>query len=360
MNREFVHSPESRVDLATFERSSIKRQVAELAIAHTFMSATGSEAYVITATVPDAPEEERPQRPIYFHGGYGADNTKYIRYLAEQHGRSAFTVVYGSKRQRDQIYWQEEPMTNEWQLVPRSYVKQQLPYLAGATVAKGQVDMADDIFTAMDCLDMEKVDAIGQSVGALRTTIAAYEQPERIGNIVLPYPAGIAKPNRREMLPNGVKYARAWKQQRDQNSNLWQPFLDEHTTCFQKSPTNVGADGENVLLSYHTPLIHAMRQGDKAPGVAVITGEHDYIFPTSRMLRSLQGSEDIDYLYVTPGQHAIGDRKQIMDQTMQLLDMTEARTNAPEDFEPLAKRILSHANVAPAYVEALREQAAML
>lgn len=304
---------------------------AELEVAGTFRSALSGDATVLRArsTYP----ESETTRPVYFHGGYGVDSTDYLQYIAEHYGRNAFSVVYSDARSRDAGYWVGAPGAEREKglLIPTARLRRAVSQFSGSIIADSQIRLATDVLRAMDTMGVEQTDAIGQSAGALRVMLAANRAPERVPNIVLPYPAGIIKPDPRRIASSGLRYARAWRTHaKIISENTLGSSLSARMSApaRQRSPRNTLADGENILLSHQSLILHKMRQQEKAPGVAIVAGENDYIFSPERIVDSLRATDDIDYMYVAPGLHAIGRRKQIMDRVMGLLSDVDALKTA--------------------------------
>lgn len=290
----------------------------------TFPSSFGGEARILQAKPVDTNIDS--DRPVYFHGGYGVNCSDYLQYIAEQYGRSAFSVVYDTARPRDTGYWFGYPGEQASSLfVPRERVRQVASTFTGPIIAKSQIDLAADILRAMDTLGAEEADAIGQSVGTLRVDLAAHKAPERFKGIVKAYPAGVIKPDPSRVMWGSLQYAKAWRSHLKivNEDTLGASLRTPRTSSSaQRLPRNTLSEGETVLLSHQSEILHSLRTQDNAPAVAVVAGENDFIFLPERILESLRTPRDIDVMYVTPGLHAIGRRKKVMDKVMDLLGST--------------------------------------
>ena len=302
-----------------------------LDVAGTFTSSLGREAIILHARNVDGASEDT--RPVYFHGGYGVNCSDYLQYIAEQYGRSAFSVIYETGRPRDTAYWFGNPKDErgDSRLVPREKVRRMASSFSGPIIAKSQIDLAADILRAMDTLGAEEADAIGQSVGALRVELAAHEAPHRVRSIVKAYPAGAIKPDPRRIVKSSLRYAKAWRSHlKIVNEDTLGRALCAPRTLFSqlKPPRDVLTEGETVLLSHQSDILHSLRAQENAPAVALVAGENDFLFSPERILESLRAPTDIDVMYVTPGLHAIGRRKEVMDKVMSLLSGSSAENSA--------------------------------
>lgn len=294
-----------------------------LEIGGTFSSSFGGEARIVHARNLESDTET--DRPVYFHGGYGVNCSDYLQYIAEQYGRSAFSVIYDTPRPRDTAYWFGHPKDehSKSRLIPREKVRRVASTFTGPIIAKSQIDLGSDILRAMDILGTEEADAIGQSVGALRVELAAHEAPERIPNIVKAYPAGIIKPDPSRIVQSSLRYAKAWRSHlKIVSEDTLGASLRAPQSSFSrmKLPRDTFTEGETVLLSHQSRVLHSLRSQKNAPAVALVAGENDFIFFPERILENLKSPEDIDVMYVTPGLHAIGRRRKVMDKVMNLLN----------------------------------------
>src|SRR5688500_4475470 len=171
--------------------------------------------------------------------------------------------------------------------------------------------MGTDIITGIEMRGFERIEAIAQSVGALRATAAAKQAPGLIANMVLPYPAGSVKAERGRVVHGMGNYVKAWRSREIvPYSETIQASLAEETAQFErKRLLDIITDGENVLLSCHVSELHRLRQHPDSLGLAIVAGENDQIMMPHRILEGVVGQEDIDYMHVTRGLHAIRHRK---------------------------------------------------
>ena len=190
---------------------------------------------------------------------------------------------------------------------------------AGSIVSEGQLALAEDLLTISEKFKI--TDAVGQSLGALSLTRAVSMNPDTFSNITLTHPAGMIKPDLGRLLPSGLQHAKAWWNRipvKPENSiqryvGRYQPVLPV------RSPGNVAANGDNVILSYHAPLLESIKNNSaKPPHITIVAGKDDYIFSPSRMAQHIARTA-IDQFIVVEGGHAIGDRRAVMDQVMHTL-----------------------------------------
>jgi len=280
-----------------------------------FSSALGGEAHIFEAR-PDG-SGTAPGTPVYFHGGHKTNPEKYLRYMAEAHGLHAFSIMYPAKRSRDVTYWAIEG--NNKQRLHRSEVRKlAMARFSGAIVSQSQVAMAEDICLAIDRRG-GKARAIGQSFGALSLTKAAADAPHMFDSIVLPFPAGMLRPDMRRVARSGLRYARSWQRRL--------PLADQESIeayigppgwpVIPNTPRNLGANGDTILLSYHAPLLETIRSQAGHPSIAIMAGRDDHIFSPER-IRQHVDAESIDKFVVVDGRHAIGDRRQVMDAVLDI------------------------------------------
>lgn len=254
--------------------------------------------------------------PLYFHGGYGVDNIRYMAYIARKHNREMFTVLYRQPRSRDVFYWLLSPEGTVTRRIHRRSVRRFGPHISWPIIAEGQQHLAQDIMIAMDVLGMQRVDAIGQSAGAMRVLEVARQAPDRLSSVVLPYPAGIIKVDRRLLVRKASSFLRKATQARQVQQ---EPGIQNYLGAYQHNlhaPKDMYATGENILLSHHG--MPAMVWGRKGmPKAAVIAGLEDDLFSPERLRPHLYPGTP---LHVVPGLHGFRERQNIVDQTIDILD----------------------------------------
>jgi len=339
---------------------------ATLAVSTPFTSAAGGQARILEARAqPHTANDENDAVPIYMHGGHGSKNAVYLRYIAEQYGRNAFTVVYEEPRARDTHYWVGGSNTTDdrGERVQRTAVRGLAPEWAGAIVAEKQIALAQDILTAAEKLRADRIDAIGQSMASLRVVIAADQAPDVVRNVILAYRVESLQRDFHQALTGVRKYARAWRQNRTNidptaTFDRQQLQLPADITAFEhKQPRDVQSNGENVLLSHHAPLLHNIRRRKQSVGIGQVAGEHDYIAPPEQAIADLCSQGDVDYFCVLPGQHAIGNHAGRLDSALQLLGLVEqARKPGASQALPLRQRFVDDAGLPAARLAALQQQ----
>ncbi len=327
---------------------------ATVTISEPFESQLGGNAYIIQATPLDASVEQANQLPVFFHGGYGVQNTKYLHYMAAAHGKPAFTVAYDTKRQVDTYYAvNDDEYDVNTRLVHRKELRRLFPAALGSIVAHSQICLGQDILQAAQNYGYDQIDVIGQSAGVLRALTAVHHAPERVRSVVLAYPAGATHPNLRRVGHSGARYVRSWMSrdalvanQQIPSDIAWSTTSAAHATMHE--PKNIAADGENVLFSAHSSMLHRLRQSKNAPNVMMVAGEFDTIFSADRLINGLVSGHDIDQFLVLRSLHAIGKRRASLDGIMDLLETSQPIAR------PLSERIMAEDGVSSQYIDELR------
>lgn len=338
-----------------------------------YPSAFGGEVRVTKATAVEH-ETGKPTdtTPVYFSGGYGnVKNAPFLVNLA-QHGRNAFSVGYVGDRKSATTF--DVITRTEAGKEVITYRMKDARKLMGdksegrSVVAAHQMQKAASLISAMEKEGIPQTDAIFQSEAALHGMVAAYARPDLFRNVVFAYPAGIGGQDRPgEVTRKVAKDMRSKLRSRVSPEQSFKNDLGEENvalTGIHKQGRAPGAmvDGATVSFSDHRELLHEMREEPDAPGVALVAGLDDIIYPPERFLRSLRSSEDVDFLLVTEGYHGVSYRRDVMDQITALFPAMEERKAAREKakqagtelpFEPLRNRMILPANISPERAERL-------
>lgn len=360
------HSTTEQAELAT-------QYDAVLANPVVYPSAFGGEVRITRAAAIEH-ETGKPADtiPVYFSGGYGnVKNAPFLVNLA-QHGRNAFSVGYLGDRKSATTFSVITPTADGKEAV--THRMKDARKLIGngsegrSVVATHQMQKAASLVSAMEKEGIGQTDAIFQSEGALHGMIAAYTRPELFRKVVFAYPAGIGGQDKPGDVSRKVaKDMRAKLRSRVSSEQSFKNDLGEDSVALagiHKQGRAPGAmvDGATVAFSDHGELLHEMREEPNAPGVALVAGLDDIIYPPERFLRSLRSSEDIDFLLVTEGYHGVSYRRDVMDQITALFPAMENRKATREKamqagtelpFEPLRNRIILPANISSARAEQL-------
>lgn len=262
------------------------------------------------------PDHVRRPRPLYFHGGYGVDSTSYMHYIAAVHGCDTFTVSYTMPRPRDDFYWLF--FGGDARRVHRQIVRRDAARLEAAVVAEGQSWLARDMVVAADTMDFPVFDAIGQSAGAMRVLEFARQAPTRLGDVVLPFPAGVIKPDRRQLLRNGWDFARSARVRYPPQTTIYD-VLGYRPAPVVAHPRDMVTTGDNVLLSYH-----AIRDADWWRGrkyrTVVLAGASDTLFTPARLCAHVDAATVVR---VVPGRHGFAGRSQVVDTAVVALGVAD-------------------------------------
>lgn len=193
-----------------------------------------------------------------------------------------------------------------------------------------------------------QVNAIFQSADALMGLQAVREKPAAYRNIILAYPAGIARQDRLAkasvaVAMSSVRSRRAVRELTPEND------YEAHLRLAGKPRTVADrVIAPSVALSYQAPLLHEIRTGEHAPGISMVLGIKDDMMRPDKVIKELQDPSDVDYILVTDTPHGINGRKDIMNETLRLLDMTEqarADREVGKPLPPLADRLHFYGNV---------------
>lgn len=270
----------------------------------------------VAVRIPAPQPRDARALPLYFHGGYGVDNITYMAYIAQKHGREMLTVLYNQPRSRDVFYRLLSPEGTLSERVHRRTIRQLGPRISSPIIAEGQVHLAKDILIAIDVLGIHRIDAIGQSAGAMRVLEVARQAPERLSTVVLPYPAGIIKVDRRLLVRKASSFVRRATQARHTEHELSvQGYLGSYQHNLH-TPKDIYATGENILLSHHG-MPNMLWNRKEMPKTAVIAGREDDLFSPERIWPHLYPGTP---LHVVPGLHGFRGRQSIVDLTIDILD----------------------------------------
>ncbi len=364
--------PELDYNLRDPERVELLAQpatsyVATLVTSEPFKSLFGGEVKLIQANASD---EEMggvvTKLPVYFTGGYGVDNVPYLVNLAEEHGRNAFSLSHTGvrKKERTFIAITQTSSINESSTVRMKDARNLLTQPVDLIISKHQINKAATLLTAMAVNDIERADAIFQSEGALHGILAARAAPDKFRNIVLAYPAGVSRQDRPRKAYRGVigdTISKYHPSHRVATANSFKGYSgtgseDIAMKYAQSRHQGTFVDCATVALSDQGLILTGLRQQEEAPGVTLVAGLEDRIFPPERLMGSLRSSEDIDFMLVTHGLHGIHYRKDVMDQIASLFSIMEARKAEREAArkngqkltpQPLRDRLILPPNIPP-------------
>lgn len=313
--------------------------------------------------------------PVYFSGGYGnVKNAPSLVNIAE-HGRNAFSLAFEGARDSDTTF--EAISQTEAGKVGETHsmiAARKLPAAVDegsvdAVVSRHQMNKAATLLAAMAERKIEQIDVIAQSEGALHTLVAAYSNPDKYRNIVLAYPAGLSGTDNPGKIMRNVGKDTIYKKLHRVNSensfknDLGGGFDTSSTAHKQGRAPGALVDGATVSFSEQSALLNGLRQNADAPGVALVAGLGDQIYPPEDYLRNLRSASDIDFMLVTDGPHGIAYRRDVMDQINDLLGALEvkqadrdAARQRGEDlpFVPLRDRLILPATISDERAEELR------
>ena len=216
------------------------------------------------------------------------------------------------------------------------------------SISKFQEARAKELNRHHEAQGNGQVNAIFQSADALMGLQAVRENPAGYRNIILAYPAGIARQDRISkasvaVATSGIKARRAARKLTPKND------YEAHLRSGAKPRTIADkVIAPSVALSYQAPLLNEIRSGKDAPGISMVLGLEDDMMRPDKVLKELKTSHDVDFVLITDTPHGINGRKDIMDKTLELLDMTEqarAGRGAGDSRPPLTDRLYFYGNI---------------
>ena len=297
--------------------------------------------------------------PVYFTGGYG--NVKTAPHLVNlaQSGMNAFSVTLEGKRDSDTSFMAINNRTGTDYRMKDAYEMRaaQASGEAESIISRHQMNKAATLLAAMEEFAISKADVLAQSEGALHALLAANTQPNKFGVIVLAYPAGHTTQHNLSDAPRNVAHNERYKYQNKvapENSFKADYAGEEAEGHKQKVAPGAIVDGGTVALSDHSEVLSDLRSDPDAPGVAMVAGLDDAIYPPEEYLRKLKSASDIDVMLVTEGGHGTRYRRDVMEQIKGLsgmvrdmrTQMREARDNGIEiTREPLRNRLILPAGI---------------
>jgi len=168
------------------------------------------------------------------------------------------------------------------------------------------VRKAQSLIGVMDQKNLEKVDVIAHSEGAIDTIVAATLYPEKFRNIVLVNPGGlIGKDTSHQFIGRSmISLARDFTQiiKSSQERGPLIKSTKEMAKYVAKNPKRAIEEANAMAKSDILEMIKNLHES--GIGISVVTGVDDPIFPMSRMTEVLRISEGvIDGFYSVKGGH---------------------------------------------------------
>ncbi len=303
----------------------------------------------MTTTQELPPLEPQPQVPVAHYGGFRYDRT-----------RNMAALDYIATTGRPTV----EPLADPTGVVSNDYViakhgvqrvvsaRAAMKYAGDEAVthsqSKFQEGRARQLNEHHELQGHDQVDAIFQSADALMGLQAVHQNPGSYRNIILAFPAGIARQPRISKASVGVAVSSVKSRQAVRKLP---PENDYEAHLRSGTKPRTAADkviAPSVALSYQAPLLHEIRADQNAPGVSFLLGLEDDMMRPDKVMKQLQSSNDVDYILITDTTHGINGRKDIMDETLKLLDMTEQARQGRQAGKgqlPLTQRLYFFGNI---------------
>lgn len=297
------------------------------------------------AVVEQIAEPPKDTSPVQFMGGTLHDQPKngtVLDYI-ESTGRPTLPPL--PNRDTKGMPWRTRIHTGQADEVvpaPRALLRTTDEEVTAIT-SLAQEARADELIESIEG-QPEKVTLIGQSADAQPAIVAVHRRPDMFKNLILAFPSGIAKKQRRsEYLRQAATDISKGKAKEPEL--VIQPEND-FSTPLPDSPAELGrltirrfkgSGGLRALSStmsgYQGGLLHELRQGDNAPGVSMLLGTRDPVGRPDRIIESLKSADDVDFLLIVRSTHGIQGRKDLMNKVLELTDTMEARTQARKEAE---------------------------
>jgi pimeloyl-ACP methyl ester carboxylesterase len=311
--------------------------------------------------VEQVPEPPKDTSPIQFMGGTLHDQPKNGDVLSYVESTGRTTLAPLPNRNTKGMPWRTRihmDQADEVVLAPKALLRTTDEEVKAIT-SLAQEARADELIESIEG-QSERITLIGQSADAQPAVVAVHRHPDRFKNLILAFPSGVAKKQKRsEYLRQAA--AQVARGKATEPKPVIEPEND-FSTPLPESPAELGrltmrrfkaSGGLRALAStmsgYQGGMLHELRQNEHIPGVSMVLGTRDAVGRPDKIIESLKSADDVDFLLIVNSSHGIKGRKDLMDRLLELTDMMEARTQARqaakergEEFEAgsLADRLI--------------------
>lgn len=162
------------------------------------------------------------------------------------------------------------------------------------------------LMQALEAMNIEKVDAVGNSEGAMIIVIAAHLHPEKFRNIVLESPAGMVGKDDLPRLATGFMQDIISSDRKSKKENKTEPQTNPQPQP-DLSVRNIRESVKDAWALVDTqikPLLADLRS-KHGIGISIIHRVDDQAFPMKRVQANFtRGEGTVDGFYATKGSHA--------------------------------------------------------
>lgn len=288
--------------------------------------------------------------PLIFGGGFGVKPAPYVAYLAEAgyeafavssfpgQGDSSFTTIDRESGTAVETI-KKRRARRLGRLARKAEAKGYLKGDDPAIISNHQMNKARATAAAMEMLDIEEVDLIGQSVDALSMMEMARVGELKIRNMLLVYPAGLNGWNKRARVVKGiVRHALDVRRKSNNRDDLNNFENDDFGIGLRASSKR--ADANSAIYSNHGALLPPRREY----GVGIMVGEKDPATGRAEDILKTIDRDSFDVMLITGSGHGLGyDRDRTQQAVGLLATLGEQRTEyetAYKDGLPLKRQRL--------------------
>lgn len=307
-------------------------------IVETHASVFGNMVDEIEARPSKTDDQEGEPTVFYSHGAGWGHEMPTVKKIAT-FGRRAFSYVHRGDREVDKEFILD---THEGvsEAVGKRGLKRKLRS-AKRVVPKQLIREAATLNGLLEERaergDTAPIDAVFQSASVGPGMLAVNGAPEKFRNIVLAFPSGFER--QKGVSKKMAKEALAkFRYRRTEDENFIPRAKGRMFTAAHALRQQVRSSGffTNVTaLRYNSSvpdLLHQVKSRENAPGVTLVAGLDDKIFPIERLLKKLESSQDVDRIVIIPGGHAIDGRPEVL---KTILDQFSAMEDDKHSAKPL-------------------------
>lgn len=313
-------------------------------VARTHHSKFGNYVDEIEAQ-PRANKQIAEPTVFYSHGAGWAHEAPTVKQIAT-FGRRAFSYVHRGERQVDKDFiFDTHEGTSE--IVGKRGLRRKVR--SARRVIPKQLIREAATFSGLleeraERGDAEPIDAIFQSASVGPGMLAVNGAPEKFRNVVLAFPSGFE--HQKGVSKKMAKEAMTKQRQRRREGENFIPrtkgrlFTAAHALRQQVRSSGFFANAAALRYNSSVPsLLNQVKSRENAPGVTIVAGLDDKIFPIERILNRLESSSDVDRIMLVPGGHAIDGRSEVLETILDQFPVMEANKNSAKPLAPLIERI---------------------
>lgn len=285
---------------------------------------------------PPATQAVPLHTPISFLGGMGHDrelNQFVAGYFQQSLGRVTLTALAEPDTKSTPSGYRVISETGT-RIMPRpfAYLETAKPDTLAITALQ-QEARAAELIESIKSQAAEPVTHIGQSADAQNAVIAARERPDLFKNLILLFPSGMVKKQRRteysRQIASSMRGEKTPKDivlpENDFLASTRPSSLRERVKSKRYKKSGGYALAATAIAADSRHLLHEMRQQEGAPGVALVLGLKDKMMRPDRIIESLISADDVDYILITNTGHGMNGRRDLAAELLRVEAMNDRR-----------------------------------